>query len=120
MSGDSSRYVDLWINHNNFLWTQFRALPFVEAVILAGTYKLHKDGETALALAVLGFGSLLLLVLFLMIRRHIQHASKFREMAGDDIPNPEAPLFGIRSDTLAVALPIILVLFHVVLVLVSV
>ena len=119
MNANTDKLVELWISHNSFLWQQVRALPFVEAIILAGTYKLYKDNEFGLALSVFIFGSFLLFILFLMLRRHILHARKFRDDAGAAIPKPEGePFLGLRSDTLAMYLPLILVIFHVILLLV--
>lgn len=112
MADKEDRLVQLWISHNDFFWQQVRAIPFVEALFLGGAYKLYKDGEHDLSIAVLSLGVILFILIALMINRHKQHANKFREEAGNAIPNPGDPFLGIRSDFIAVTIPLLLAILN--------
>jgi hypothetical protein len=104
--------VELWIKHNEFLWQQVRAIPFVEALVLAGAYTLKKDKENSLAIAILVAGAILFVMIGLMINRHGQHAKKFRDEAGEAIPNPGQPFLCLRSDWIAASIPFLLAILN--------
>lgn len=112
MATNKDLAVQLWISHNQFLWQQVRAIPFVEAVILAGGYKLRTDNELGFAIAVLAAGVFMFVLIALMMNRHRQHVKTFREAAGDAIPDPGIPLLCLRSDWIAVSIPLLLALLN--------
>lgn len=112
MATNKDLIVQLWISHNQFFWQQVRALPFVEAVILAGAYKLITDGERGFAIAVLVIGAFLFILISLMMNRHRQHLKVFRDAAGDAIPNPGTPFLCLRSDWMAVSISLLLALLN--------
>jgi len=74
------------------------------------------DDQLALAVAVMIFGTILLMLIFLMLRRHAQHAKEFRYEAGEDaIPEPVPPWLCLRSDSIEISLPVLLAIFNLIL-----
>lgn len=104
--------AELWKDHGSFAWSQVRAVPFIQAVILAGAYAVWKDGNNIIAAGLLIFGGVILLGIFFLLHRHWQHVDAFRDAADDLVPYPiKKPLLGEkRGKSKNVALSLVVLL----------
>ena len=113
MTTKEQNSISLWICYIPFFWGQVRFVPIIEAGVLVGWYALESKGHTELANALLGLGSLLLLIMALILFRLSQWLNTFRQGAGDLIPKkPRISVSLLPASWLAILTTVILIVVN--------
>ena len=115
MSSDSSNW-ELFATQSEFFWRFQQMVALVEAGVFSGWYTLFTNEMKFLAAALLAFGSFILFVLFLIVKRASQYLNALRGPALKALPtNIPPPLFNLPTHKIGFAIPIALLVFNVLL-----
>jgi hypothetical protein len=107
--------VKFWLEQSKLMWSRVQTASVIEAAALAGWYKLLRDNQLGTALVVLVLGAGLLVVVGLLMYRDSQYMVACERVAGDQMPQPSPPLFGLSGRRIAVGSPLLLASCNIVL-----
>jgi hypothetical protein len=99
--------LNIWIEQSKLLWSRLQTASVIEGATLAGWYQVRTVG--LLPQIVLVFGTLLLFILALIMRRDVAYLCAAKRKAGDLLPCPPecCGMSGRRLALLAISLLII-------------
>jgi hypothetical protein len=110
------KFLDLYMRQSEFMWRFQQTVAMVEIGVFSGWYVLYKNNNFMLAIALLVVGTIILGILALIIHRTSQYLNSLREPAMKEIPSLlPRPFLGIKSYQIAIAIPILLMSFNVLL-----
>jgi hypothetical protein len=86
------------------MWSRVRTASAIEAGAVIGAYKTWVDGHSLVASAVLVAAAVLLGAVAALMNRDAQYMSAAEAIAGDHLPHPPRPWFGLSGRQLAIRL----------------